>query len=63
MQDTYTDALGYLLCTLRNLTNFEWLRIQCPHCGKEMTQYITPQEGSGQIPSGRSSTEYNMQLL
>ncbi|AFV22416.1 hypothetical protein Mpsy_0203 [Methanolobus psychrophilus R15] len=44
MQDTYTDALGYLIYTLRNLTKFEWLRIQCPHCGEEMTQYITPQE-------------------
>jgi len=43
-QDTYTDALGYLIYTLRNLTRFEWLRIQCPHCGEEMTQYITPQD-------------------
>ena len=43
-QDTFTDALGYLIYTLRNLTTFEWLRIKCPHCGEEMTQYITPQE-------------------
>lgn len=43
-EDTFTDALGYLIYTLRNLTTFEWLRIKCPHCGEEMTQYMTPQE-------------------
>jgi DNA-directed RNA polymerase subunit RPC12/RpoP len=43
-QDTFTDALGYLIYTLRSLTKFEWLRIKCPYCKEEMTQYITPQE-------------------
>ncbi len=43
-QDTFTDALGYLIYTLRSLTKFEWLRIKCPHCNEEMTQYMTPQE-------------------
>lgn len=42
--DSFTDAVGHLIYTLRNLAKLEWLRIKCPYCGEEMTQYITPQE-------------------
>lgn len=42
--DTYEDALGVVIKDLRQLTKLDWLKIKCPHCGEEMTQYITPQE-------------------
>jgi ribosomal protein S27E len=42
--DAYEDALGRLIETLRQLTRLEWLKIKCPYCGEEMTQYITSQE-------------------
>ncbi|MDW7733570.1 MAG: toll/interleukin-1 receptor domain-containing protein [Methanolobus sp.] len=42
--DNFADALGKLIYTLRRLTKLEWLKISCPHCGEEMTQYMTPQE-------------------
>lgn len=42
--DAYEDAFGRLIETLRQLTRLEWLKIKCPYCGEEMTQYITPQE-------------------
>jgi hypothetical protein len=43
-QETYEDALGRLIENIRQLTRLEWLKIECPHCGEEMTQYIPPQE-------------------
>ncbi|WP_406657383.1 toll/interleukin-1 receptor domain-containing protein [Methanolobus sp. ZRKC2] len=43
-EDNFADALGKLVYSLRQLTRLEWLKISCPHCGEEMTQYITPQD-------------------
>lgn len=43
-RDTYEDALGIVIKDIRQLTKLDWLKIKCPHCGEEMTQYITPQE-------------------
>ncbi|SET01070.1 TIR domain-containing protein [Methanococcoides vulcani] len=43
-RDTYEDALGVVIKDIRQLTKLDWLKIKCPHCGEEMTQYITPQE-------------------
>lgn len=42
--DNFADSLGKLVYSLRRLTKLEWLRISCPYCGEEMTQYMTPQE-------------------
>lgn len=42
--DVYEDAFGRLIETLRQLTRLEWVKIKCPYCGEEMTQYITSQE-------------------
>jgi ribosomal protein S27E len=41
---TYEDALGKLIQNLRQLTRLDWLKIKCPYCGEEMTQYISPEE-------------------
>ncbi|AKB85235.1 toll/interleukin-1 receptor domain-containing protein [Methanococcoides methylutens] len=43
-RDTFEDALGVVIKDIRQLTKLDWLKIKCPHCGEEMTQYITPQE-------------------
>ncbi|WP_135611675.1 toll/interleukin-1 receptor domain-containing protein [Methanococcoides sp. AM1] len=43
-RETYKDALGVVIKDIRQLTKLDWLKIKCPHCGEEMTQYITPQE-------------------
>ena len=40
----FADAIGKLIYSIRRLTRLEWLKISCPHCGEEMTQYMTPQE-------------------
>jgi len=42
--DAYEDALGMLIQNIRQLTRLDWLKIKCPYCGEEMTQYISPQE-------------------
>lgn len=42
--EAYEDALGKLIQTLRELTRLDWLKVKCPYCGEEMTQYISPQE-------------------
>jgi ribosomal protein S27E len=44
VHDSYQDAIGKLIETLRDLTRLEWLKVICPSCGEEMTQYLTPQE-------------------
>ncbi|MCQ1535585.1 toll/interleukin-1 receptor domain-containing protein [Methanosarcina sp. KYL-1] len=41
---TYEDALGKLIQNIREITRLDWLKIKCPYCGEEMTQYISPQE-------------------
>ncbi|MDA0524445.1 hypothetical protein [Methanococcoides alaskense] len=43
-RDNYENALGAVIKDIRQLTKLEWLKIKCPHCGEEMTQYITPQK-------------------
>lgn len=43
-RSAFEDALAELIRAIRDLTHLEWLRIQCPGCGEEMTQYLTPQE-------------------
>jgi hypothetical protein len=43
-EEGFTDAVGQLIRTLRELSRLEWLKIVCPKCGEEMTQYLTPQE-------------------
>ncbi|WP_319507582.1 toll/interleukin-1 receptor domain-containing protein [uncultured Methanolobus sp.] len=42
--DAYDDALGKLIYNIRQLTRLDWLKIKCPYCGEEMTQYITPED-------------------
>jgi hypothetical protein len=42
--DAYEDALGKLIQNIRQLTRLDWLKIKCPYCGEEMTQYISPEE-------------------
>jgi hypothetical protein len=43
-EERYADAVGLLIKTLRELSQLEWLKVTCPKCGEEMTQYLTPQE-------------------
>ncbi|MDD4161988.1 MAG: hypothetical protein PHW87_05850 [Methanothrix sp.] len=44
-EERYADAFGHLIKTLRELSRLEWLKVACPKCGEEMTQYLMPQEG------------------
>jgi hypothetical protein len=44
VKEEYTDAIGLLIKTIRELSRLDWLKIACPKCGEEMTQYLTPQE-------------------
>jgi len=44
-EEKYADAIGLLIKTIRELSRLEWLKVTCPKCGEEMTQYLTPQEG------------------
>lgn len=41
---SYNDAIGTLIKTLRDLSRLEWLKVACPKCGEEMTQYLTIQD-------------------
>jgi len=43
-EERFADAIGMLIKTIRDLSRLEWLKVTCPKCGEEMTQYITPQE-------------------
>ena len=43
-EERYAHAIGLLIKTLRELSRLEWLKVTCPKCGEEMTQYLTPQE-------------------
>ena len=43
-EERYADAVGQLIKTLLELPRLEWLKVTCPKCGEEMTQYLTPQE-------------------
>lgn len=42
--ESYADSIALLLKTIRDLSRLEWLKVACPECGEEMTQYLTPQE-------------------
>lgn len=42
--ESFKDAIGILINTLRDLSRLEWLKVSCPKCGEEMTQYLTPQD-------------------
>jgi bacterioferritin-associated ferredoxin len=43
-EEKYADAIGQLIKTIRELSRLEWLKVACPKCGEEMTQYLTDQE-------------------
>jgi hypothetical protein len=43
-EEKYADVVGLLIKTLRELSRLEWLKVVCPKCDEEMTQYLTPQE-------------------
>lgn len=43
-KENYADCIGLLIKTIRDLSRLEWLKVACPKCGEEMTQYLTPQE-------------------
>jgi ribosomal protein S27E len=51
-EERYADAVGLLIKTLRELSRLEWLKVACPKCGEEMTQYLTPQEEVEEALSG-----------
>jgi len=42
--EAFEDALGKLIQNIRQLTRLDWLKIKCPYCGEEMTQYVSPEE-------------------
>lgn len=41
--DRFDDCIGLLIKIIRDLCRLEWLKVACPKCGEEMTQYLTPQ--------------------
>ncbi len=43
-RESYADAIATLIKTIRELSRLEWLKVVCPRCGEEMTQYLTDQE-------------------
>ncbi len=43
-EEKYADVVGLLIKTIRELSRLEWLKVTCPKCGEEMTQYLTLQE-------------------
>ena len=43
-EESYADAIGLLIKSMRDLSHLEWLKVACPKCSEEMTQYLTPQE-------------------
>jgi hypothetical protein len=43
-EERFSDAIGLLIKTIRDLSRLEWLKVTCPKCAEEMTQYLTPQE-------------------
>jgi DNA-directed RNA polymerase subunit RPC12/RpoP len=51
------DAIGVLIRTFRELSKLEWLKIKCPSCNEEMTQYLTLQEEVDHALENRSYLE------
>ena len=43
-RESFADAVGILIKTIRELSRLEWLKVICPKCGEEMTQYLTDQD-------------------
>ena len=43
-EDKFADVISLLIRTLRDLSRLEWLKVNCPKCGEEKTQYLTPQD-------------------
>jgi ribosomal protein S27E len=43
-REKYIDSIGLLIKTVRDLSRLEWLKVTCPSCAEEMTQYLSPQE-------------------
>ena len=43
-RSSYRDAVGRLIKTIRDLSRLDWLKVTCPRCSEEMTQYLTTQE-------------------
>ena len=43
-RENFADAVGTLIKTIRELSRLEWLKVVCPKCGEEMTQYLTDQD-------------------
>jgi ribosomal protein S27E len=43
-EENFAEVIGLLIKTFRDLSRLEWLKVTCPGCGEEMTQYLTPQE-------------------
>lgn len=43
-REKYIDSIGLLIKTIRDLSRLEWLKVTCPSCAEEMTQYLSPQE-------------------
>lgn len=56
-EDGFADAVGQLISTLRELTRLEWLKVICPKCGEEMTQYLTSQEEVNDALAGAGRLE------
>lgn len=56
-REAYSDAIYRLIKTLRELSRLDWLKVSCPKCGEEMTQYITPQEDVDHAMQKGSSLE------
>jgi len=43
-RECFADAIAILIKTIRELSRLEWLKVVCPRCGEEMTQYLTDQD-------------------
>ncbi|HQF17005.1 MAG TPA: TIR domain-containing protein [Methanotrichaceae archaeon] len=53
----FPDAVGSLIRAIRAFTRLEWLRVSCPHCGEEMTQYLPTQDSVDRAWAGRTGLE------
>jgi len=56
-QGSYQAAIGEVVRNMRDLTTLQWLKIRCPLCGEEMTQYLPPQEEVDRALQAESSLE------
>jgi hypothetical protein len=43
-KSNFEDGIGKVIKNIRDLNRLDWLKIICPKCGEEMTQYLTPPE-------------------